>query len=109
MTNNKFCTITIAEPWNFESPDGINVVKGEILAIMTSKILVFKADYLLDFSNLVGDVLILTPRHKNASFSVGEEMDVSGGLLLIDYKPELNEEELKSNCRFVLIGTIITG
>lgn len=47
--HKKIHTITIAEPWNFESPDGKNIIRGIILSIVNSYLLVFKANYLLNF------------------------------------------------------------
>jgi hypothetical protein len=41
MDNKKTYTITIAEPWDFESPDGKNIILGIILSIVNSYLLVF--------------------------------------------------------------------
>lgn len=106
--HKKTYTITVAEPWNFESSDGNNVIQGIILSIVNSYLLVFKANYMLDFDGISGKILILSPRFKNGNFDniATEKMDVNGGLLLVDYQNELKERELKDNCRFVVIGTI---
>ncbi|MBO9562797.1 MAG: hypothetical protein J7621_08490 [Niastella sp.] len=104
--NDKAYTITVAEPWDFESPDGKNVIQGTILSILTNQFLVFKANYILNFDGVTGDTLLLTPRFKEGSFNSTKGVSVNGGMLLIGYEDSLSESELKSNSKFVLIGTI---
>ncbi|HCC17682.1 MAG TPA: hypothetical protein DEP83_03825 [Porphyromonadaceae bacterium] len=109
MDNNKRTyTITIAEPWDFESPDGKNIIKGIILSIVNSYLLVFKANYLLNFEGISGDVLILSPRFKDENFEniATKEVDVNGGLFLDNYSKTYEESKLKENSKFVLIGTL---
>jgi hypothetical protein len=99
--------ITIAEPWDFESPDGKNIIRGIILLIVNSCLLVFKANYLLNFDGISGDILILSPRFKDENFEniATKEVDVNGGLFLANYNNN-EESELKENSKFVLIGTL---
>lgn len=106
--NKKTYTITIAEPWDFESPDGKNIIKGIILSIVNSYLLVFKANYLLNFDGISGDILILSPRFKDGNFenNATKEIDVNGGLLLDNYSKSHEESKLKENSKFVLIGTL---
>ncbi len=109
MDNNKRTyTITIAEPWDFESPDGKNIIKGIILSIVNSYLLVFKANYLLNFHGISGDILILSPRFNNGNFEniATKEIDVNGGLFLDNYSKSYEESTLKENSKFVLIGTL---
>lgn len=108
MDTIKTYTITIAEPWDFESPDGKNIIRGIILSIFNSNLLVFKANYLVNFEGVSGDVLILSPRLKNKNFEniATEEIDVNGGLFFDYYKEKFEESNLKENCKFVLIGTL---
>lgn len=100
--------ITIAEPWNFESPDGKNIIKGKILSIINNHLLIFKANYLLNFDGVSGDILILSPRSKEGNFDNIEtkEVDVNGGLFLDNFNDEMDAVILKDNCKFVLIGTL---
>lgn len=107
-SNKKIYTITISEPWDFESPDGKNVIKGIILSIINRCLLVFKANYILNFYGVNGDTFILSPRFKDDNFDNIEtkEVDVNGGLLLDDYNEIVQTSLLKDNCRFVLIGTL---
>lgn len=106
--HKKKYTITIAEPWDFESPDGKNIIRGTILSIVNSCLLVFKANYLLNFDGISGDILILSTRLKDGNFEniATKEVDVNGGLFLIDYNDQMEKGKLKDNCKFVLIGTL---
>lgn len=109
MDNDKrIYTITIAEPWDFESPDGKNIIKGIILSIVNSYLLVFRSNYLLNFDGISGDILILSPRFKDGNFenSATKEIDVNGGLFLDNYSKSYEESKLKENSKFVLIGTL---
>lgn len=109
MDNNKTYAITIAEPWDFESPDGKNIIRGIILSIVNSNLWVFKANYILNFNGITGDILILSPRFKDGNFDniATKEVDINGGLFLLDYNDEVEESKLKENCKFVLIGTLV--
>lgn len=106
--HKKTYTITIAEPWDFESPDGKNIIRGIILSIVNSYLIIFKANYLLNFDGISGDILILSPRFKERGFEsiATKEVDVNGGLFLDDYSKGFEEKKLKKNCKFVLIGTL---
>lgn len=108
MDNKKNYTIKIAEPWDFESPDGKNIIRGIILSIVNSYLLVFKANYLLNFEGLSGNILILSPRLKDENFENIEtrEIEVNGGLFFDDYDKNFEESKLKENCKFVLLGTL---
>lgn len=100
--------VTVAEPWDFESPDGKNIIGGVVLSIVNSHLLVFKSNYILNFGGVSGDVLILSPRFNGGNFDNirTEEIDVNGGLFLDDYSNGVEESKLKENCKFVLIGTL---
>ncbi|WP_026714016.1 hypothetical protein [Flavobacterium daejeonense] len=100
--------ITIAEPWDFESPDGKNIIRGTILSIIDSVFLIFKTNYILNFGGISGDILILSPRFKDDNFNnvTSKKISVNGGLFLNDYNTGLEERKLKDNSKFVLIGTL---
>lgn len=109
MNNHKkIYTIKIAEPWDFVSPDGKNIIRGVIISILNSYLLIFKANYILNFDGVSGDILILSPRFKDGNFEniTTKDVDVNGGLLLESYNDGLEKSKLKENCRFVLIGTV---
>ncbi len=108
MDNKKTYIITTAEPWDLESPDGKNIIRGIILSIVNSYLLVFKANYLLNFEGVSGDILILSPRLKGENFEniATKEIDVNGGIFLDNYNKNFEESKLKENCKFFLIGTL---
>ncbi|KGO92211.1 hypothetical protein [Flavobacterium subsaxonicum] len=118
MNNHKNAyTIIIAEPWDFESPDGKNIIRGIILSIVNKYLIVFKTDYLLNFNGVNGvngvngDILILSPRFKDDNFEniTTEEIDVNGGVFLGNYDESFDESKLKENSKFVLIGSLKGG
>lgn len=75
---------------------------------VNSYLIIFKANYLLNFDGISGDILILSPRFKEGDFEsiATKEVDVNGGLFLDDYSEGFEENKLKKNCKFVLIGTL---
>lgn len=100
--------ISVGEPWDFESQDGQNIIKGQILSVKSNQCLVFKSNYSLKFGEIKGDVLILIPRHKGNDFSdlVSELVVINGSLLLSEFNIELSEKELQENAKFEIVGTI---
>jgi hypothetical protein len=100
--------ISVGEPWDFESEDGQNIIRGSIISMKSNQCLVFKMNYNLQFGEVKGDILILTPRHKGNDFSVlqNELVVVNGSLLLNEYKTEFSEKELQENAKFEIIGSI---
>lgn len=101
----KEATIVISEPWDFESPDGKNIIKGTIISILNKRIVIFKANYMLNFNCLIGNILVLSSRIKNVDIDIFEiDLHVNGGLLLVDFDEKLEESQLKEKCKFVLIG-----
>jgi len=100
--------ISVGEPWDFESQDGQNIIKGNILSVKSKLCIVFKSNYCLTFGEFKGDILILNPRHKDNDFSdlTDELVIVNGSLLIIEYNDELKEKELHDNAKFVIVGSI---
>jgi len=108
---HKTYSISIGEPWDFTSPDGDNIINCLIIRVLSSKCLLFRANYTLDFDGVSGDILILSPRFNDGNFEniVTEEIDVNGGLFLGDYEKKIEESKLKENSKFVLIGSLKGG
>ena len=100
--------ISVSEPWDFESPDGHNVIRGNIINIKSNKCIVFKSNYYLQFVDIKSNTLILFPRHEGYDFSnfENEIIAFNGKALLIDYNEQLNEDELLQHTKFVIIGSI---
>jgi hypothetical protein len=95
--------ILVSVPWDFESPDGQNIIKGNILSIKNNHCIVFKSNHFLQFSGIKGNVLILTPRYSGDNFSnfADEIIVFNGGILLKEYNEQLKENELLENRKFV--------
>jgi len=100
--------ISVGEPWDFESPDGQNVIKGNIINIKSNQCIVFKSDHCLNFDDIKGNIIILTPRHQDNDFSelASELIVINGSVLLKEYNEKLSEKELQQNAKFEIIGSI---
>jgi hypothetical protein len=100
--------ISVAEPWDFESLDGQNVIKGRILNMKSNQYLVFKSNHSIQFGEIEGDILILTPRHYGYDFFdfKDEIIAFNGSILLREYDEQLSENALLENTKFVIIGSI---
>lgn len=100
--------ISVGEPWDYESQDGQNLIRGNILSVKSNRCLVFKSNYNLIIGKYQGNVLVLTPRYKDEEISElqNELVVVNGSLLLKEYSAELSERELQEYSRFVIIGSI---
>lgn len=107
MKNEKYL-ISVGEPWDFESQEGQNIIRGSLLSIKSNQCLVFRSNYHLKFGETEGDVLILTPRHAGNDFSdlPNELVVINGSLLKIEYDTELSERELLENAKLEIIGSI---
>ena len=80
--------ILVAEPWDYESRDGKNSIKGEIIKIVSGKCAVFKSNFLLEFNKLESHYLILTPRMKDGDFySENITSTIINGALLPEIEP----------------------
>jgi hypothetical protein len=100
--------ISVGEPWDFESPDGQNIVRGNILSIKSNQCLVFKTDHFLKFDGIESDILMLSPRNRGNDFSdlQNKLIIVNGSILFKEYDETLSEKELQENTKFVIIGSI---
>ena len=96
--------IMVAEPWDFTSPDGENIIKGHIIYNYNARYIIFKANYELIFRQAKGDTLVLSPRHY-----FGDDRDLlslNGGLLLQEFSSTMDIEAVKKMSKFVLIGSL---
>jgi len=109
--NNQIYHISVAEPWDFESPDGKNIINGIILSVVNNSLLIFKSNYTLNFDGITGDILILSPRFEDADFQylTDKDIEVNGGLYLYNYANVFEEKNIKEYSKFVIIGTIISN
>lgn len=103
------CKIIISEPWNFESIDGKNIIRGKVIDNLNDTCLVFEANYDVFFENYsIGRIFILYSRSNNPFTDISHKngIQVNGGLLLVDYDSNKDSDYLKSNSKFVFIGTL---
>lgn len=105
--NTRYC-ISVGEPWDFESQDGENIIRGHIISMKSDRCIVFKCDHYLTFAEAAGYILVLTPRYKENDFSDLTQgfVVVNGGIFIGEYDEKLNEKELERNIKFVIIGSI---
>lgn len=102
------CFIKVSDPWNFESPDGENTIKGDIVSQRSNQCIVFRSDYCIEIDEVKGCILILTPRHYGYDFSKSQDgiVILNAGILLVEYSEQLSENELNKNSKFVMIGSL---
>ncbi|MFT3751289.1 MAG: hypothetical protein QM768_23460 [Agriterribacter sp.] len=104
--------ISVGEPWDFDSPDGQNIINGIIIKILSATCLIFKANYILDFNGISSNLFVLYPRHAESDFDDLKNgidyVTVNGNILPMEYNENMNEDSLKENSKFVIIGSIRT-
>jgi len=104
--------ISVGEPWDFNSPDGQNIINGVIVKILSATCLVFKANYILDFDGTLGNFFVLYPRHAESNFNKLKDgmgyVTINGNILLEKYDENMNENYLKEQSKFVTVGSIRT-
>lgn len=105
MINDKYI-ISVSEPWDFKSPDGENVIKGEVINKKDDYFIVFKSDYYLEFNGVKSNILILKPRCYNFSTLGDKIITINVGLLYQQYNEFLSQKELEDKLKFVIIGSI---
>ena len=107
FNKRKIYQISVGEPWNYDGPDGPNIIKGAILKVVSSNCIVFKSNSFLQFDKHGGDILVLSTRYQGDDFAALDRLvNVNGALLLIEYHDALSEVELKQNAKFVIIGSL---
>lgn len=102
--------LSVGEPWDFVSPDGENIINGEIIKKIDNRCIVFRANYILHFQHVSGNILILSPRHIGYDFSNLQKSNyyatINGGLLMSDFDNNMDKTTLLNNSKFVFIGGI---
>lgn len=104
--------ISVGEPWDFESPDGQNIINGIIIKILSVTCLVFKANYVLAINGISSNLFVLYPRHAESDFddlkNGVDYVTINGSILPREYNENMDEDFLKENSKFVIIGSIRT-
>lgn len=102
--------ISVGEPWDFNSPDGQNIINGIIIKVLSATCLIFKANYILDFNGIASNLFVLYPRHAESDFDDLKNgidyVTINGNILPMEYNESMNEDFLKENSKFVIIGSI---
>ena len=103
-------SISVGEPWDFNGPDGQNIIKGVVLKILSATCLIFKANNILNLKGVSGIFFVLYPRHAESNFddlkNGADFVTVNGNILLEEYNETMNEDYLKEKSKFVIIGSI---
>ena len=97
--------IIISEPWNFESIDGLNLIKGTIMHKEENCILV-KSDYILASHNISNQIIKINPRHNTTDYK-GQYNNISVNIGLFKYdESEISKASNDENFVFAFIGSI---
>lgn len=100
--------IKVSDPWNFESLDGENIIRGNIISQRSNQCIVFKSNHCVQVDETKGYILILTPRHYGYDLNKLQDGIVvfNASILLKEYNEHLSEDELKKYSKFVIIGSL---
>ena len=105
--NVKKYKITVSEPWDYDGPDGPNLINGVVIKELSPSCLIFKSDKELKFNENSGVILLLKSRYENKILSIKENYQgiVSAGLILSE---DLNQtiDSLEMQSKYVLIGQL---
>lgn len=97
--------IIISEPWDFESADGKNLIKGRIIQKEDSYILV-RSDYILTSHNVSNQIIKIEPRHNASDYKkTYKNISVNIGLFKCDER-EINKVQNDENFVFAFIGAV---
>jgi len=100
--------ISVSEPWDFESPDGQNIIKGK-LNIISEKSAIFKANYEIELEQIKSNILIIRPRYENESFKQLKKdniLPINAGILNSNDIKDISKNEITSQSVFVIVGTL---
>jgi hypothetical protein len=99
-------TITVSEPWDYESPNGTNAIHGRLVKEVSSDCVIFKSDVELDFDGHKGKLLVLQSRYENKLIKHNGSYHgtVCAGLLLSE-KLNVPLSTLEKNSKYVFIGS----
>lgn len=107
MINSK-CYISVGEPWDFESSDGPNILKGRIIRVFSPKCVVFEANQPVACKGYEGRIFVLHPRYYNTSFDQSlTGITVNGAILTVPWDAISSEEDLEGKVKYAIIGGLI--
>jgi len=99
-------TVSIGEPWDFSSPDGLNRMCGDIIKVIDSHCLVFETPYQLEFKGKRGCKFVMFTRNDSFEFLGKKDVIVNVGLFGGSDVSGKSAEELEHESTFVMIGSI---
>lgn len=104
--------LSVGEPWDFESPDGQNIINGLIIRIISATCLIFKSNYVFNLKGVSSNLFVLYPRYPESDFNNLKKsaayITINGNILPEEYNENKDENYLKENSKFVIIGGIGT-
>jgi hypothetical protein len=105
---NNLLKIIVSEPWDFMNTDGNNILLGSILRVINEKCCIFQTITPVSIDGITSEILILRPRYRSQFISEGS-LSVNISLLTITYTEAIDEQTLKLNSVFSMIGSIERG
>jgi len=103
------CYISVSEPWDFDGPNGKNIIKGKIMKIINNDCVIFKSDSDIKIDEVEGNIFVLLSRYFNNHFSsINNEQfwSIGGGILLLDSYEGMDKNQLEQNSKYVIIGSL---
>lgn len=105
MTN--MIKLSISEPWDFEAPQGGNVLEGRILKRLNSKMLIFEATKETCFKGLTSRYWLLSARYEKQTFeSEPYQGTVNGAMLPTLPADDDNLTAIQKSSVFAIIGSL---
>lgn len=100
--------LRVSEPWNFESPNGANLLYGEVICVLNKNCIIFKSDTNLNIGGIDNNLILLKSRISDSlSLKDGKYHGyVNGAILLTDDFKGIGEPTLIENSKFVIVGSI---
>jgi len=100
--------ISVGEPWDFNSPDGENIIKGS-LEIKSEKFAIFRLNYEIELKQIRSNILILHPRYENENFyklKNNSVLTINAGIISPYEYNNLLLDEVNAKAIFVIVGTL---
>lgn len=99
--------ITVSEPWDYDGPNGPNVIYGFILKALSSNCLIFESNSDLEFNGYKGKRLLLKSRYEKEQLKTNDYyFGTVGGALILTDDLTLPSDILESKSKYVLIGSL---
>jgi len=99
--------IIVSEPWDYHSPEGDNLIKGNVLKRFNRSTLLFEAEGRFTHKETAGTHFLISTRFNEDEFGK-EPFDAVVNVELLQHAPSGKErlEELRKISEFVIIGRL---